>query len=188
MKEQYYIFKPTDRNMLQEYPELAEYTEFKNIRNDELVFVWHLVFDRSELDKFPEAKWRERAAKKAWGEDDPQRVKEFSAGDFSAPVKAAIERMKNFSLSARMRGKAIIDRIFADFETINKKSLTTITDVSEMKKYIDLKLDITKAMPGLIDQYERGFGVTAEERKEKNQERTESYADGVHAYLEKTDN
>lgn len=180
-----YIFKPTDRNMLMDYPELSEYDEFGDLKNDELTFIWHYVFDRSDLDihAFTDKQYRERAAQKAFPQDK-SRIAEFSSGAFEPRIRAAIEKMKSFNPTARFRAKAMVEKLFSDFETINKKSLMDMIDTDEVAKYIGLKIKIQSVMPDLVKQIERGYGVT-EEAKSQKDKRKKSFADQVHEHMDR---
>lgn len=170
--------------MLREYPELAEFDEFTSIRNDELIFVWNLLFDSSAIDNPSDSDKRKSAAKKAFS-GDKEKVALFTSGKYAPEIKAAIECMETFNPSARMRAKYMIDKIFYDFENIVKKDFTVLTDVSEAKKWSDLKLDIIKSLPGLIKQIERGYGVVEEKEKKESKERGTTFADSIHEFMNK---
>lgn len=176
----YKLFQPSNIDLFKEYPELKEYKEFTEIKsNDELLFVWHYANPTSDIAKIESIDLRiEAAYEKVFGKTNDTRQVQYLMGDFPENVRAAIERMKNFKPSARMRAKLMTEKTFNDFEKIMFMDVYG-EDVGEMKKLADLKMEIAEQLPGLIKQLEGGFGIKEVDSKGK-EARVPSYADNVH--------
>jgi hypothetical protein len=176
----YKLFQPSDIDMIRDYPELKEYKEFVNMKNDELRFAWEFGNPTSETAKIEDIQQKRKVAyEKVYGNTKDTRQVQFLMGDFPDTVRAAIEKMKSFKPSARMRAKMMTENTFNNFETIMNKDLSGFDDVDEIKKYTELKLKISAELPALIKQMEAGFGIKEVDAKGK-EVRVPTYADGLH--------
>jgi len=181
-----------NENILREYPELAEYPEFTKLTADNLKFVWYYASPTSNVARIgDEADRRKYAYDRSFAikygkpeKNDIDGLKlRFLDGNFPSDVRAAIETMRRFKPSFRIRAKMMVEKNFNDLEEISKKDLKEITDVDELKKYAELKLKVSEALPDLIKQLEFGFGIKTEDKKDSDK-RQASFADGIHELME----
>ena len=175
----YKLFKPSDIDLFREYPELKEYIEFSNLKNDELLFAWHYGNPTSDIAVLKDKKDRiEKAYHKVWGKTNDTRMVQYFNGDFPENVRTAIDKMMSFKPSARMRAKLMTEKTFNDFEEIMHQDITGL-DTADIKKVAELKMDISKQLPDLIKQMEAGFGIKEVDAKGKDV-RVPTFADSLH--------
>jgi len=186
MKE-VYLFKPTFRNLIYEYPELAQIPEFANITNKHLLFVWYYANYTSPF--YHVANEKERIKKSLSESNYSPGDKDYANlinGDFHQPIRDAINKMRNFNPSARFRAKMNIEKIFNNLEKlldIPEKNLSTM-DMEEKKKYADLSIKISESLPTIVKQLETGFGIRTEEENKEDRKNLPSLADTVLSNME----
>lgn len=181
---EYSLFRPSKIAMLREYPELRTFDEFKELSNDDLNFVWWIANATSELSNITDLKERRKQAYiKVWGKENTDQIL-YLEGRYSEKVRAAIERMKNFNPSVRMRAKMMLYKTMNDFEGIINVDITTITDPDELKKHTDVRTKVLGALPDIIRQLEQGFGISEEAEEKDDKTRQATYWDKVMDYSE----
>lgn len=157
------IFKPSNKDMMAEYPELREYPEFYTIRNLELRFVWYYSCKSSPYIKYSE---RERAIvslKESQLEptlDEKQRVNYLNS-QFPDNIVAAINKMRTFLPNIRSRAKAITNTMLDNIEKMVEVSEEQFAefDVSEKTKYAALVKNVTEFLPDIVKRVEDGYAV-----------------------------
>jgi len=160
------LFAPIshDRNLKTDHPELKEVSEFDNLSNKEMLFVWYFANVTSPYAKIRSP--REKALqslKKVWGDSMPQKLKdEMLSGQFSAKMRDAIEKMGSYAPELRARAKSMVEGIFDTYETILSERYQDFEGENATKnrqEYVDISGKIIKAMPDLVKQIETGYGV-----------------------------
>lgn len=159
--------EPSVRDMFVDYPELAEYEEFAELKPRELRFCW-LVGNRTSplisLDKEP----RVRAAiKQVYGDVGSQKVrpevKSMLDGKIPEKILNAINRMASFNPSYRLRAKLLDEYIFEQLNALvvisDKDRERMAVDTDEKKKYSDLVIKVSSEMPNLVKRMEGGYGI-----------------------------
>lgn len=176
--EKILLFGPkTNKSLLRQYPELANSKEFKDIGTDELLFAWYLGNQSSPIDpEWPEMVRFKTAAAHAIKEE--KKRQKYASGDIPESVKQAVEKMKLFSPEARMVAKRMIQTIFNNFQKLvdvnpseflvkeydaDNNITKEETDWTGRKQYIDSCSTISKTLPALLDQIEKGFGIVEKE-------------------------
>ena len=184
----YKLFQPSNIDLFREYPELKEYKVFVDVKsNDELLFAWHYGNPTSDIAKIEDIKERAKQAyEKVWGVTNDTKYIQYLRGDFPDQVRAAVDKMKSFKPSARMRAKMMTEKTFNDFEEIMHMDIGA-SDIGEMKKLADIKMEIASQLPELIKQMEGGFGIKEVDAKGK-EIRTPTYADTIHDALSRSKN
>lgn len=155
------------------YPELNSIPEFKPLSPQEMRFVWAYA-----LPSF-NGKWDTDRARMgesyyfAFGEGNSDIKQRYVAGNMPEQVKIAIERMKKFNPSARMRAKDMVNNMFTLFETMtNRKDSDFIDDktkefnASAFNSYVNSCEKVSSMMPKIIEQLETGFGVEKKSESE----------------------
>ena len=89
---------------------------------------------------------------------DNKQMMAYAKLNFPDKIQSAIDRMAKFDLGARMRAKAIIEKVFSKVEQIAETEFDT-PDIESMKRYIDLAKGVAAIMPNLVFQMENGYGV-----------------------------
>lgn len=179
----YLLFMPrSKRGLLADYPELKKYDEFTSISNTQMLFVWCYAckggpyFHQNISDKVLIEKAASAARMRF---SDPQLEQNFMSGKFPHKLRAAIEVMKTFSPTVRLKSKEILEKAIGNIESIisidldkNGDSVHFLdkdgnSDWSKKKAYIDSAVKVNTQLSGMIDQAERGFGVTDSQDKIK---------------------
>jgi hypothetical protein len=172
------LFGPkTNKSLLRQYPELAQVKEFKAISGDDLVFAWYLGNQSSPIDPDWEDAIKFKTAA-SYAIKEASKRQKYASGDIPENVKEAIEKMKAYSPEARMVAKRMIQTMFQNFQKlvdVNPAEFVTKeyggdgevikeeTDWTGRKQYIDSCSTISKTLPALLDQLEKGFGIEEKE-------------------------
>ncbi len=171
------LFKP-DGDPFLDYPELSEYEEFTVLNLKDFRFVWQYANKTS-----PTEGNKKKSYIAVYGETNDTRMSKFLDGSFPADIRAAIEVMKNFSPSVRMKSKMMVEKIFNDYDQIANIDLTGLEN-EECKKVMSMKQDVVKNLPDIIRRMEEGFGIKLEEKKESDN-RENTLMDKIHDTLAK---
>lgn len=183
--KEYHMFGPTnEKDLRRQYPELLSIEEFKKLSVSELLFVWWyanptspLVRDENIADKFRAVEAFKKAFKKNL---DEQRKTDYYSLNFPDKVKLAVDRMMNYSPTARIKSKMIIEEIFDNYQKMVKVDMSEFVTVEigddgkESKtinwagrnSYINSTAKISETLPQLIRQLEEGFGITESKGEE----------------------
>jgi hypothetical protein len=195
----YMLFAPkSSRGLRVDYPELSEYEEFKNLRPNELYFVWLYGCKSSPYfdSNLPERQIIEMCAKRAHLRfDDDGKRKNFLSGNFGEKIHAAIPVMNAFEPSARILAKKLAFKHLSDIKRMtslkldpqgnNEQFHNVSGEISFQKKaaYMKMLLDANKELPGLIAKSERGFDVVEKKKKSGDKSRTgtgDTFAEDYH--------
>lgn len=186
-----YVFKPTDKDLKVEYPELAKTPEFIDLTDKELRFVWYYSNPTSPIaGKQKKAKLIESINMAFNGQIDEDLKLKLVNGKIPDYLNAAIERMKLVSTSIRTQAKLYLNQAFDNIQKIIHidPEILEGLDYSQKKHYLELMLKVQDELPKLVDKIERGFSVIEipkkikEEKeeaqpKEKKDKGKKSYAD-----------
>lgn len=175
--------------LLRSYPELMDEPKFKALSGEELLFSWYVGCKSSPIDPdWSDSVRYKTAASKAFtrpGSESKDKREKYSAGDIPDDVKQAIAKWASMSPDARLVAKRMVQTIMHNFQKLvdvdlDKDFLTVRTigkgedkiDVAEVdwtakKQYIDSAAKISDTLPSLIDQLEKGFGITEVKKGEE---------------------
>lgn len=178
----YEIFSPPKHpeTMKSKYHELNEIEEFNGLLDCEMRFIWYYAYPNSIYLKLSDSNRAEVVYSIVCIEcsiDEKQSVafstmNKLKNLDFSNDIKQAIKRMSNIDIEKRIKAS---NSLRIAFEKItNMISLTdeeymAITDMSERKQFVDLVSTASSLIPKLLEQSERGFGVTLKKELKKSQ-------------------
>lgn len=183
MEKPVVLFGPqTGKDLRRQYPELAAVPEFKKLTLQEMLFVWHYANPSSPLASENNDRTRRSSAyRAAFRDHEPAREEKYNAGNFSDTVKAAIEKMRKYDVSVRMRARRMVEKMLENFEVLIKVDVeldfvktstskegivTKEVDFSGRNSYINSCSKITETLPALIKQMEDGFGLSESENAE----------------------
>jgi len=161
--EEVTLFKPGNRNIKIEYPELSDIPEFEGLNTMELKFVWYFANRTSpHYNDTNITRKISKALKDSYGNsiDDDLRAKYLSES-FPHKIKTAIKRMEEFNPSHRLKAKLSLERIFENLQklvNIGEEDLIEM-ELNNKKDYVALAIKISESMPGIVRQLEEGFGV-----------------------------
>jgi len=177
---EYKIFEPTKKEMKVQYPELSEMEEFASMTDKDIRFVWYYACQSSDISKIPDKQSRMKMAlKSAYGDDwfKFNTAQKIAAWEFPEYITIAINRMAKFSPEARGRGKAMIERLFDNYERIVDvdPELFETWSPSERKSFVQLGVEMSDALPKVIQQLERGFAVSSK-KADGEKETQEDYS------------
>lgn len=171
------LFGPKNgKDMKRLYPELRDIEEFEKLTDKELLFVWWYCNPTSPLitdANIPDKMRVGYAYEEAFGADgNADRRKVYYSFTFPNYVKLAIDRMKAFNPTVRIRSKNIVEKILQNFEKmadVNVDDFKTTDAKGNVEinwtgrnNYVTSAAKISEALPQLIEQVEQGFGVSSD--------------------------
>ena len=193
------LFAPkSTRGLRVDYPELADYSEFKVLRLDALLFVWYYACKSSPLFN-SKLKKRDlvvecmRKSKIVYL--DPEKREKFISGDFGEKIESAIKVMYSFEPSIRILSKKLAVKQLADIEKMTSLKLDDHgnhvsfhdkeggIDMNKKKAYMSMIMSANEKMDSMIQRAEKGFGVTKKDSKSNNknfESSGESFAESYH--------
>lgn len=165
LKSRYYftVFEPTGRNMKVDYQELASVTEFKDLTNSELVFVWWVGNRTSPVFNLPERKKVYVGYKKAFGKAKNDTLQQYLSGIFPAKIALALEKMKTYIPSVRLEAKLMAEKTWEDYRKILSTNIDSIIDADAKTKHLNMIQKVRADMPNILRDIEMGYGVTIKE-------------------------
>lgn len=174
------LFGPqTGKSLRKLYPEIAAEPAFKELKDDELLFVWYISNQSSPVDPNWLDEIRYKQAAIAAFPANPQKRNQYSAKDIPEHVAIAMEKMETYSPRARDVAARIIQQSFhnllemsnvdveKDFLYTDKEG-STLTDWTARKQYVDSIKTTSEILPTLLKQLEEGFGMVKKNRKEES--------------------
>jgi hypothetical protein len=164
----YQLFKPKDGGikLKDEYPELGEIPEFRNLSEDELLFCYEMGCPTSKSSSEENLRIKiSKAISYSFGNNISDKDKtKYLNGNIPESVRIATERFKQFRPSARMRAKIMVDNVFDNFESIvNPDSEFLVAmknDIDLQNKYVANSIKVIDALKNLVTMKETGFGIT----------------------------
>lgn len=176
------IFEPTGRSMKQEYPELNDIEEFRDLSDEQLRFAWFVGNPTSPTaeDK-ADTRMRKALDSKFGATLSGKQKKKYMVGKLPDELKAAVIRMELIEPSYRLSARLTTEEIYKNLNKIVYLESTTlqVMSMAEKKQYSETALKIGTEMPRLVETLERGFGVKTDSGKDDNKEISENYADKV---------
>jgi len=165
------LFKPINKDLRIEYPELMEIDEFRDLTPRELNFVWYFSNRTSPYFKEKNNKKKvELSLKKGYGEHITHELRiKYVAGKYPEKIRKAIDRMERFNPSVRMEAKQSIEKIFSNLQGLIDLSKTDLVelDLTEKKSYADLAIKVSENLPKIVSQLEQSFGIKAKNKNFK---------------------
>jgi len=179
----YFLFMPrSKRGLLADYPELKKHEEFLALNNTQLLFVWCYACKGGPYfhENISEEELLTRCIKVSrYKFDDAKAERTFMSGKFPHKLRAAVEVMKTFEPTVRFRAKKILERAIKNIEKIisidlgqDGESIHFLdkdgnAEWSKKKIYIDSAIRANSELPKMIEQAERGYGITDSKDKIK---------------------
>ena len=176
MENNNFLFGPkNEKDLKRQYPELGKEPEFAPLTVSELLFVWWYANPTSPLctdDNMADKMRITSAYAEAFSKSpDDSRKKKYYSNDFPDRIKLAIDRMRKYNPSVRVRSRQMVETIMKNYEQLVKMELSDFEEVDgetgEKKinwtgrnSYVTSAKNIAEALPGLIKQVEEGFGIT----------------------------
>lgn len=181
------LFGPTnDKDLKRQYPELKEIAEFDKLTTGELLFVWWYSNSTSPIVKDENLSEKQRSMKayyeafKSHPNEDRQR--DYYSLNFPDKVRLAIDRMRKFEPTVRIRSKMISETILENFEKMSKVDMSDFEEIDPetniktinwtgRNNYVTSAKTILQTLPDLIRQVEEGFGVKDRKGSDNNGEK-----------------
>jgi hypothetical protein len=153
------LFLDDGKDLRVTYPELADVAEFKPLSSSEMLFVYYFACESSPYIRM-EPKNRilkslEHIKKSVSG----SQIADYSKGDFPDKIKAAIDRMLRYDVSARMEARSITEMVFKNVKELINIDLNTLGDIDQKKRYVDMAGAVTRLLPSIVSQLENGYGI-----------------------------
>jgi hypothetical protein len=166
------LFGPRNGKALKSlYPELADNKRFKDLANEDLLFVWYFACKSSPIDDDLPDHIRAITSVSETSFKDPDKRKKFSNMEFPEYIKDAIMEMRKYEPKARDLANKIVQRTFNNFLKMSSVNVnefvkkdddgndTTEIDFQARLQYINGQEKITSMLPSLLAQVEQGFGI-----------------------------
>ena len=170
MPEANFIFRPTNKDLRVEYPELSEVSEFASLSKQEMVFVWWYACRSSKYINIEDEVLRtKKALERTYGKGKiPKEVYDkYMSQNFPEKVVDAINRIKQYSPEVRTKAKMLADDAFSKWEKLLDVAPEDLVELEDKKKFADLYVLIMKNQPFIVAELEKGYGVS-----------TTTYSDG----------
>jgi len=196
---QYSIFYPDSKNsIVKDYPELKNYESFRNISNNDALFVWYYACEASPLHKITSNKERASQAinkayvKKGGPAINKDKRNKLLTGDFPDKMRQAIEDMSRFKLGPRLLIQQTIEKALHNTAAIINIELDDELfkgkdgdgkDMTAYKEYMQMISTAESVMPSLLSRLEGNFGVSKKKGSKPETEESfdeENFADNYH--------
>lgn len=183
------FFPEGKKKLTYQYPELQDYPELKAVNDNELLFAWYYGCDSSPFVDIPnEVNKIQACIEVAFTTMDDAKRQKFINGDFSDSINQAIDIFKGLEISMRTRAKLMAEKTIQQFEKIVMGDEVFIDedgnrDRKAQQEHIKTLALITKEMPFVIAQAERGFGVNLKE-KDKDDNELDGHKSMMDRYFE----
>lgn len=177
------LFGPKNgRDLKRQYPELNNVPEFDKLNISELLFVWWFSNPTSPLvtdDNLPEKQRAGFAYEEAFANKNEDVRNEYLSLNFPDRIRLAIDVMRKFNPTVRIRARMIVEKILSkyekmvdvemdEFKTIDKDGNEEINWTGR-NNYVSSAAKISETLPRLIEQVEQGFGVTESKAGEEGE-------------------
>ena len=166
------LFEPSKRDMLIDYPELKDYDAFAKITKRDLLFVWYVSNRTSPIITTPKEKRVKLACEYAYPKktlENNGRIKEmYEDLNFPQEILEAIDVMASFNPSFRMRARLLNEHNFEQLQSLVylSREEKLVMDLEDKKKYSELLIKTSNALPSMIQSMEVGYGVRLKKEKE----------------------
>lgn len=171
--EKWTMFAPSNsRGIARDYPELLTYKEFKNMGEQDLLFVWYMRCESSPYREYSDGEKLESCVRAAYKDKRVQhnKLNEFKDLVFDEGMQNAMARMELFRIGPRIIEKLLCDKIQEnmrklldiDAETELADPLGRL-DPAKAKSYVDMCDKAVDLMEKLTAKSEAGsFGIKKE--------------------------
>lgn len=164
-----YMFRPTDRDLRIEYPELSKVREFSELNTKELKFVWYYAnrtspyYTATKGDRTKILGCIKNSFGNSLKEKNTGEYNKYVSGNFPQKIRIAIDKMERFNPTARLRAKMAVEKIFDNIESsvdIDEDVKEKMRDDLELrKKYVELSIKVSENIPNIVAQMEESFGI-----------------------------
>jgi hypothetical protein len=156
-----------------EYPELAEVSEFKDLKAKEVRLCWLIGNRTSPIIKLSKRDRVFKALELVYGKyyEKNKDLQGIINGDIPEHIVLGIKRMELYNPEYRLKAKLMSQYMFEilnDMILLDANTLATM-DIDEKKKYTDLVVKIHSELPDMVKRLETSYGVKTVERKSKKQ-------------------
>jgi len=165
-KDRYFV-----PNLRDEYPELADISEFRVLSRYELYLCWLIGCSYShynlEIANHPETNGLKSKIVNSAVEDcfggKTRRIGDevfeaYSKGDFPEKIRAGIDRFKKFRVRERYRAQIATASMFHNLMDNLQKMQGQVANIEDAKKYAELSKITYQNIKEMLPKVEQGFG------------------------------
>lgn len=178
-EEEIYIWKPSSKKMMDEYPELSRIDEFKDLSDYQLRFCWYYVNPTSpyvvkaKLDRAYTVKARlNDSIKETLLDKGDTLIKSYKEKKWGDKVDNALKRMASTKVRDRYIARKLFNKAYLNMEAIigMEKDEVRELNMNEKKSYMSMSLDFMKNMDDIIEKREQAYGVKIEKKDSDNKD------------------
>jgi hypothetical protein len=153
------LFSDEGKDLRITYPELNEVSEFKPLSSSEMLFVYYFACESSPYIRMDIKNRLLKSLEHIKKDVSGSQIADYSKGEFPDKIKAAVDRMARYDVSARMKAREITEMVFKNVQELVDVDLTLLKDIDEKKRYIDMAASTVKLLPSIVSQLENGYGI-----------------------------
>ncbi len=155
-----WLFKPMEKAMLVDYPELKTYPEFTSLQTDaDMVFVWFFSNRTSPLYRMePLQKKTAACIKQAYSNPSQSFRDQYMSGNFPSAVLTAMKRMESFSPTIRLNSKMLYEKMYKNLHTLANIDINDVKP-EDQSNYLSIINSVVKQMPEFVKRIEENFGI-----------------------------
>lgn len=160
------IYKPSEKDMKIQYPDIMKYEELALLKDAELKFVWYYSCKSSPYANLQPDKRVEAAISASKIEDraEVNFVSRLRTLSFDEKIKAAMNVMATFMPRYRSRARKLNETMFTNLEAMARLTDTEIALMTsgEKSQYVSFAKTAMQVVPDLINSLENSnFGVSS---------------------------
>jgi hypothetical protein len=157
------LFKPSDKNLVREFPELSEYEDFHGLTDSEIRFCYFFGCPTSPFrSDNPDIQFKAGAAMQAAGMKlNREAAMKYKRGEFPNNVSMGIARFASFKPTIRLKALLLTELMLentAKMIAVTEEEMISMNS-SDKAKYISIVVQATQALDTLISKIESGYGV-----------------------------
>lgn len=160
------LFEPSSRMMKSEYPELAQVSEFVELNDSEMRFVWYWAAQTSPYVTNGSFDTKEKALNclresGLISKIAPEEKADYQNQRFPPKIVKAVNIMSSFQPHVRARSKRLLENMLSNLETmayINPEEIA-IMDIASKREYSQFVKNTANVLTDLVSGVENAFGV-----------------------------
>ena len=155
------VFIPKEGNYFQNYPELKSIPEFEQLTEPEMKYVFYMYNHSSPFVKCNRADRHMKSLDMSFNNGNTD--KRFPIANIPDYIEQAGDVMSKVNIGVRTQADNMVRQMFSNFSKITNVDEVTLAamDLDDKKRYVEMVVKATEALPVMISSMEQGFGTRA---------------------------